>query len=69
MTGTQRGKEQTPSVSSQLYLTSYKGTGWQCHLRRPEGSPGSEPNPRDHDELSRGTSLPLHLEGEIFQQY
>lgn len=27
-------------------------------------SPGSEPNPKDHDELSRGISLPLHLEGK-----
>lgn len=33
-------------------------------LRGSEGSPGSEPDPKDREELSRGTSLPLHLEGE-----
>lgn len=64
VTGTQKGKEQTPSISSQLYPDQLQWNGWWCcDLRGPEGSPESEPNRKDHGELLRGISLPLHLEG------
>lgn len=60
MTGTQRGRSRNLVFQAGSIWTSYKANGW----RWSEGSPVSEPNPKDHEELSRGTSLPLHLEGK-----